>query len=244
MNNKSKIQNPKSAIVLIHGAFRGGWSWQKVRRILQKKGFEVFAPSLTGAGEKVHLLSAEISLETWTNDIVNLLNCEDLHNVILVGHSQGGIVIQAVAEAVTERISQLVFIDAPVLTDRQCAVDALPLEVRKNYGETPRDSLIPPMPLRKSEHFSDVEIGWINQRLTPVPTNPSLEPIRIQRSANLPHNYIFCSQTPQFYPSNYTRKKFDDEGISYKLIDAPHDCILTHADLIANLLLNFCVSDL
>ena len=222
--------------ILVHGAFRGGWAWQKVRRILQSRGHEVFAPSLTGAGEKAHLLSPEITLHTWLDDIVNLLNCEDLTNVILVGHSQGGIVIQAVAEAVTERISRLIFIDAPVLQDGECAVDVLPKSVRDKFGETPRNTLIPPIPLRPNEYFSDEEIIWFNQRLTPVPTNPSLEKIRVKRSANLPHQYIFCSQTPPFYPASYTRQRFDKEGINYELINAPHDCIWTHAELIAEIL--------
>lgn len=227
--------NPKP-FLLVHGAFRGGWAWQKVRRILQAKGHEVFAPSLTGAGEKAHLLSAQITLESWIDDIVNLLNCEDLTNVILVGHSQGGIIIQAVAEAVTQRISKLIFIDAPVLQDNQCAIEILPKSVREKFGETPRNALIPPIPLRPNEYFSDTEIDWFNQRLTPVPTNPSLEKVRIERSANLPHRYVFCSQTPPLYPASYTRQRFDDEGISYELIDAPHDCIWTHAELIVKIL--------
>ena len=222
--------------VLVHGAFRGGWSWQKVWRILQAKGFEVFAPNLTGAGEKAHLLSADITLQTWVDDIVNLLNCEDLRNVVLVGHSQGGIIIQAIAEAVTERISRLVFIDAPVLQDGQCAIDILPKEVREKFGETPKNALIPPMPLSANQYFSEEEIKWFNQRLTPVPTNPSLEKISIEHSANLPHTYVFCRQTPPFYPASYTRQRFDREGISYQLVDAPHDCIWTHAELIAEIL--------
>jgi pimeloyl-ACP methyl ester carboxylesterase len=234
--NKSQIANRKLQIILIHGAFRGGWAWQKVRRILQNRGFEVFAPSLTGAGEKAHLSSAEITLQTWIDDIVNLLKSEDLYDVVLVGHSQGGIVIQAVAEAVVERTSRLVFIDAPVLQDGECSIDVLPKEVREKFGETPKNTLIQPTPLSPNEYFSQEETDWFNQRLTPVPTNPSLEKIRIEHSANLPHHYIFCSQTPPFYPSCYTRQKFDKQGVKYQLIDAPHDCIWTHAELIAAIL--------
>ena len=121
-SKQSAIRNPQSAIVLIHGAFRGGWTWHKVENFLQSKGLRVFAPSLTGAGEKSHLNSAEITLETWTDDIKNLIESEDLRDVILVGHSQGGIIIQAVAEAISERISKLIFIDAPVLRDGECAL--------------------------------------------------------------------------------------------------------------------------
>ena len=83
MNSQHDQKIAASCFVLLHGAFRGGWSWQKVRRILQSKGIEVFSPSLTGAGENVHLLSPEITLQIWVNDIVNLLKSEDLSNVIL-----------------------------------------------------------------------------------------------------------------------------------------------------------------
>jgi pimeloyl-ACP methyl ester carboxylesterase len=233
---KTNSTENKSPIILVHGAFRGGWAWQKVRRILQRNGCEVFAPSLTGAGEKIHFSAAEIMLETWLNDIVNLLNYEDLRDITLVGHSQGGIVIQAVAEAVTERISRLVFIDAPVLRDGESAIDILPPEIREKYGETPLNALIQPMPVHPNQHFSAADSAWINARLTPVPTNPSLEKVRLRRSANLPQHYVFCSQTPPGYPANYTRRRFDNEGIDYELIDAPHDCIWTHAELIAEML--------
>ena len=239
MNSKSENKiapSPPSPFILIHGAFRGGWAWQKVVRILQSKGLQVFAPSLTGAGEKSHLNSPEITLKTWTDDVVNLIETEDLHDVFLVGHSQGGIVIQAVAEAVSDRISRLIFIDAPVLRDGECALDILPKDVREKFGEPARNALIQPIPLQENEDFSAQEIAWINERLTAVPTNPSFEKIRIEHSANIPHEYIFCAKTPPFYPASFTRQRFDIEGISYKLIDAPHDCILSHAELIAELL--------
>ena len=89
-----------ATFVLIHGAFRGGWSWQRVRRLLQAAGHEVFAPSLTGAGERVHLSNADVTLETWINDVVKLLEYEDLREVLLVGHSQGGVVITAASAPV------------------------------------------------------------------------------------------------------------------------------------------------
>lgn len=227
-----------SPFILVHGAFRGGWSWQKARRILQAEGCEVFTPSLTGAGERIHLNSEKITLQTWVDDIKNLIETEDLRDVILVGHSQGGIVIQAVAEIIPERISQLVFIDAPVLRDGECALDAIPAEIREKFGETPRDVLIQPMPLQPSEDFSAETTAWINARLTPVPTNPSFDKIRVRRSANLSRRFIFCAKTPPIYPSSFTRQRFDAEGVSYELIDAPHDCILSHPQLSADLLID------
>lgn len=227
----------KSAFVLVHGAFRGGWIWQKVQRILQSKNFETFAPSLTGAGEKVHLLSAEITLETWIWDIVNLLKYKDLTDVVLVGHSQGGIVIQAVAEEVSEKVSKMIFIDAPVLRDGECALDILPQEIREKFGKIKKNALIQPTLITADEYFSDKETAWFNERLTAVPTNPSMQKIKVQKSAKIHQKYAFCTQTPPFFPSSFTRQRFDREGIKYELIDAPHDCIWSHAETIAEICL-------
>lgn len=230
-----KSNQKQFPIVLVHGAFRGGWAWQKVRRILQANGREVFTPSLTGAGEKTGLLSAEITLEIWISDIVNLLKYEDLTDVVLVGHSQGGIIIQAVAEEISERISRLIFIDAPVLQDGECAVDILPQEIREKFGKIKKNALIQPTPITVDEYFSDKEAAWFNERLTAVPTNPSMQKIKVQKSAKIHQKYVFCTQTPPFFPANFTRQRFDSDGVKYDLIDAPHDCIWTHAEKIAEI---------
>lgn len=200
------------------------------------KGLEVFAPSLTGAGERAHLNSSQITLKTWTDDIVNLIESEDLHNVVLVGHSQGGIVVQSVAETIPGRISRFVFLDAPVLRDGECALDVLPPEIREKFGAPSPDALIQPIALKPNEYLTKSETDWVNARLTPVPTNPSFEKIRVLHSAKIPRKYFFCSQTPSFYPSSFTRRRFDAESVNYELIDAPHDCIWSHAELIAEIL--------
>ena len=241
-SKQSPIPNPQSPIVLVHGAFRGGWSWQKVRRILQNQGFEVFAPSLTGAGARKHLNSEKITLQTWVDDVVNLIETEDLREIFLVGHSQGGMIIQAVAEAISERISKLIFVDAPVLRDGECALDAIPKEIRETYGETLQNAMIEPIYLQPNADFDEVETAWINERLTAVPTNPSFEKIRIEKSANIPHEYIFCSKTPPFYPASFTRKRFEAENISYKLIEAGHDCLMNEPELVAKLLIKLVIA--
>ena len=162
-----------ATFVLIHGAFRGGWSWQRVRRLLQAAGHEVFAPSLTGAGERAHLSQADVTLDTWINEVVNLLECEDLRAVILVGHSQGGVVITAASERCAERLAHLVYLDAPVPRDGQAAVDLVPDEIRARFGATPREAGLQPMPLQPGGEFSAAEVQWINARLTPMTAAPA-----------------------------------------------------------------------
>lgn len=98
--------------VFVHGAWDGGWDYHKVDSILTSQGNIVYRPTLTGLGDRVHLDNKDINLTTHIIDIVNLLKFENLHNVILVGHSYGGMVISGVAEQVSDRIKQLVYLDA------------------------------------------------------------------------------------------------------------------------------------
>src|SRR5579871_2463091 len=98
--------------VLVHGAWHGSWCWKRVRRQLQQAGHDVFTPTLTGVGERSHLNSREINLDTHIADIVNLIRWEELSEVILCGHSYGGCVISGAAGHIPERIGALVYLDA------------------------------------------------------------------------------------------------------------------------------------
>jgi pimeloyl-ACP methyl ester carboxylesterase len=104
-------QTPKT-FVLVHGAWHGGWCWRHVADLLEKQGHKVFAPTLTGLGERSHLLTKEVNVSTHVTDIVNVLKFEDLKDVVLVGHSYGGLVISGVAEQAGDRISSIIFLDA------------------------------------------------------------------------------------------------------------------------------------
>lgn len=109
--------------LLVHGAWSGGWDYAKVDSIFKTKGDIVYRPTLTGLGERVHLANASVNLSTYIADIVNVIRYENLHNVILVGHSFGGMVISGVAEQVPDRIGQLIYLDAMVPDNGQSARD-------------------------------------------------------------------------------------------------------------------------
>lgn len=108
---------------LVHGTTAGGWVWRDVTPILKAAGHEVYTPTLTGLGERVHLLSRDVGLDTHIMDVVNVLIYEDLNDVILVGHSYGGMVITGVADKVPERLSHLVYFDAHVPQDGESLLD-------------------------------------------------------------------------------------------------------------------------
>lgn len=104
--------NKQRVFLFVHGAWGGGWEYRKVDSILTAKGDIVFRPTLTGLGERSHLADTEINLTTHINDIVNVIKFEELQDVILVGHSYGGMVISGVAEQIPERIKQMIYLDA------------------------------------------------------------------------------------------------------------------------------------
>ena len=116
-----------ATFVLVHGAWGGSWCWKRVRRTLQQQGHEVFTPTLTGLADRSHLLSANVSLETHTVDVLNLVQWEELDDFVLCGHSYGGMVVTGVADRIPERLRALVFLDAFVPDDGECLADFAPV---------------------------------------------------------------------------------------------------------------------
>jgi pimeloyl-ACP methyl ester carboxylesterase len=130
----AQAQTSGKTFVLVHGAWHGGWCWRRVSDLLEKKGHKVFTPTMTGLGERSHLLDAKVNLATHVTDILNVIKWESLNDIVLVGHSYGGAVVSGVAEQVPEAIGCLVFLDAFVpengesvasLTTRRQAIDEL-----------------------------------------------------------------------------------------------------------------------
>ena len=111
-------------IVFVHGAWGGGWQFKKVEPLLEAKGFDVYRPTLTGLGERVHLAGPEVGLSTHIEDIVNFLEFGELDDIVLIGHSYGGMVITGVADRVPERIARLVYMDA-ILPENNESVEDL-----------------------------------------------------------------------------------------------------------------------
>jgi pimeloyl-ACP methyl ester carboxylesterase len=113
-----KTETPaKPTIVIVHGAWGGAWAFKRVEALLREKGFNVYRPQLTGLGERVHLARPDIGLSTHVEDVVNTILFEDLHDITLVGHSYGGMVITGVADRVPDRIKRLVYLDALLPND-------------------------------------------------------------------------------------------------------------------------------
>jgi pimeloyl-ACP methyl ester carboxylesterase len=226
--------------VLIHGAFRGGWSFARLRPLLEAKGHPTYAPSLPGAGEHAASLDGTMTLARYAQCVASFLELEDLERVILVGHSQGGLVALAASELAHRRIARLVLLDSPVPRHCERAIDLVPRALAgMKVPPLARDMVLPPRPVTASETISASDAAWINARTCPSPVGPSLDPLVLAnpRALALPASYVFFAKTPDTYPCAHGRQRLDDERIAYRTLDAPHDAPITHAPLVAGVLL-------
>ena len=122
-----------ATFVLVHGAWWGAWCWRRVARLLTQSGHEVFTPALTGVGERSHLLTPDINLDTYILDVVNVMKWQELNKVVLVGHSYAGMVISGVAEQLEEAILSFVMLDAFFPETGQALVDLQPPAIRETF---------------------------------------------------------------------------------------------------------------
>jgi pimeloyl-ACP methyl ester carboxylesterase len=179
-----------ATFVLVHGANLGGWCWRLVTPALRQAGHDVFVPSLTGCGDRTHLLSPEIGLQTWVDDIANLLFYEDLDNVVLVGHSNGCAVVSGVADRVPDRIAHVVYLDGAILSDGESLWGLIAEDVRawmeRQLAAAGSTWSSPPAPVEawvemaRAEGWNEVVARWAGQRVTAEPLKPGRDPIRLK----------------------------------------------------------------
>lgn len=165
-----------ATFVMIHGAWHGGWCWQKVSSRLTSRGHRVLSPTLTGLGERSHLLNPQIDLKTHTQDIVNVVAWEDLEDVILVAHSYGGFVAAGVLSEIGPSISSLVLVDAFLPLDGEAMIDVLPPIPRQNLNAAlaaGKTTIPPQSAARFRVNESDRE--RVDRKCTPQPIGTFLQ---------------------------------------------------------------------
>ena len=223
-----------SGFVLVHGAFRGGWAWDRVARRLRDTGHVVAAPDAVSPDAVA--ARSTLTLDQMVRPIVAAIDriVADLDApVTLAGHSLGGFLARVAAEDCADRLSGLVYLDAPVPVDGDRAYgfpgrEAVPSEVDP-------DAWVDPPPVAAGRHMSDEDARWITSRLRPEPIGPSLEAARLDAGtvATVPTRYLFFSGTPEFMPCGVTRARLDADRVPYDAIDAGHDGIVTAAPDVA-----------
>lgn len=169
--------------VLLHGTWTGGWQWRKTAELLRRAGHEVLCPTLTGLGERRHLMSRDIDLETHIADIIGVIDCERLSDVALVAHSYGGMVASAVADRRSDRIGALILIDAAKPEDGQAMLDFVTPERKQtvlDLAETAGAGYMVPNTLVLETGIADAaEREDFLARTGPHPLASLLQPIRL-----------------------------------------------------------------
>ena len=204
-----------ATFVLVHGSCHGGWCWQKVTPLLRKQGHEVYTPTLTGLGERSHLLRKDIDLDTHIQDIIQVFEYEDLNEVILVGHSYGGMVIGGAAEKIAQRIKCLVYLDAYIPQDGKSAFDLIPglkeIYERRSMKEQGKEWLVSSYEPQDFGVTNPDDIVWMNARLGPMPWHTHDQPLKMQntQSKKLAKSYISCTD---FGDSQFMAQRIKSQG--------------------------------
>jgi pimeloyl-ACP methyl ester carboxylesterase len=231
--------------VLVHGAWHGGWCWKTVAQILRTRGHQVFTPTLSGLGERAHLLSKAIDLSVFIQDIVNVLEYEDLTDVVLVGHSFGGLPITGAADRVPQRIRQLVYLDAVVLEHGQTAFSRLAPEiVAQRIAQSNESSgglSIPVPPASAFGVFEPTQMALLERNCTPHPLKTFDDPITLNGPVGgaIPKVYIQCID-PVYEPLQASRDFVRaQDNWTWDEIETGHDAMISAPEALAAKLLRY-----
>jgi pimeloyl-ACP methyl ester carboxylesterase len=238
----SKRDRKRRPFVLVHGAWHGGWCWRMVAQRLRAAGHQVFTPTLTGLGERAHLLTPQTDLETHITDITNLIITEELEEVVLVGHSYGGIVITGVADRLPEALAHVVFLDALLIKPGDSALSVQSPEfadsIRKlqaagNLAGNPPPAKILGIP------EGDPLAAWVERRMTPQPLATLTQPLILKRGGadSLPRVYIECVRPGLFGEVNpFAQRARAEPGWTVATLETGHDAMVTAPEALTRLL--------
>jgi len=226
--------------VLVHGAWHGGWCWRRVADLLEKQGHKVFTPTLTGLGERSHLMRAGINVSTHVTDIVNMLKWERLSGVVLCGHSYGGLVVSGVAEQVADKIGSIVFLDAFLPDNGDSMMELTAQAVRDQIkAASERGELgVPP---RSAAAFlvNEKDRAWVDSLCVPQPIGCMTEKVKLSgaRERIGKKAYIRAASYPNpGFDAAYARVKADRSWRTYQ-VPCGHDVMVDMPERLAEILL-------
>lgn len=237
----ARAATPSRPIVLVHGAWHGGWCWQRVLPALHAAGHAVFTPTLTGLGERQHLARPDINVDQHALDLEMMLEMEDLHDVVLVGHSYAGFPISLLAERVPERLGRLVYLDAFVSENGRSLLDYIEPSARRAtmLAAARSNGYVAPLPLAAFGVTRPEDVAWAQPRLAPQPLATLSQPIRLARPAGngLPRSFIACTQPESGPFGQFAERLRQEPGWQVQELASGHDAMITDPLPLADLLI-------
>jgi pimeloyl-ACP methyl ester carboxylesterase len=221
-----KVAKP-ATFVLVHGAWHGGWCWQRVIDRLTAQGHRVFAPTLTGVCERSHLNSPSVNLSTHISDVVNEIQWKGLEHVVLVGHSYAGMVITGVAEQVASKIASIVYLDAFVPADGQSLADL--------GGKVDAGDFTAPIPAAVFS-VNEADRAWVDRKMTPQSTACFTEKLEVTSAYQKisRKTYIRAMRFAGFAAT--LEKLRSDASWKTYVVDCGHDVMIDKPDELTNIL--------
>jgi pimeloyl-ACP methyl ester carboxylesterase len=228
--------------VLVHGTWLGGWCWRDVARLLRAAGHDVYTPTLTGLGERAHLFNPTIRLSTFIDDICAVIQCEELRDVILVGHSFGGIVVSGVIDRIPAAIKQVIFVDALIAQNGQAAITVLPPAVQAQRAQTedPDELRLGISTPDKFGMLDPQQLAWVMRLARAHPMHSYTEPLalRFLLGNGLPITYVAMTK-PAYAPLAAVHDwAKQHSGWTWRELEAGHVPMITAPELLARELLD------
>ena len=229
--------------VLVHGAWHGAWCWHTVADLLRAQGHQVLTPTLAGLGERAHLLSSEITLDTHIADIVDVFEREHLQQAMLVAHSYGGWPTSGALEKIHDRVTTLVFLDAHLPQNGDRGIDT------SNHRDNiiaDRDAGKPGIaPPQASEFVSAQHSTWVQSMMTPHPIGAYFQPIHLTGGRERVGHKVYLRTT------GYASERFDacretarQNGWDVRDISCAHDMMIDEPQLLGHILTTFAAASL
>jgi pimeloyl-ACP methyl ester carboxylesterase len=228
----------RATFLVCHGAWSAGWAWKKMHPLMEAAGHRLVTPTYTGLGERAHLANKSIDLETHIEDILNVIKYEDLRDIVLIGHSYGGMVATGVADRARERVSQLIYLDAFAPEDGQSLLD-LNEPARLHMQELARTGdgwRVPPNP--PPPDTPQAELEWLMERRVDTPIRCFEMKLKLRGGKLiLPRSYIYATRiTPADTFGPLARRAKDEPDWRYYEIDASHSPHVTAPETLMALL--------
>ncbi|WP_249158698.1 alpha/beta fold hydrolase [Bradyrhizobium tropiciagri] len=238
MTASASTASSSKTFLVCHGAWSAGWAWRKMHPLMQAAGHRLITPSYTGLGERVHLAHQALDLEAHIADMLNVISYEDLGDIVLVGHSYGGMVATGVADRVRERIAQLIYIDAFVPRDGQSLFDlnAPAIESMRKAARDGDGWRIPPMQTPADTSAADVE--WLGARRVAMPIKCFEQKLTLKHGEPaVPRSYIYATRSaPADTFGQFSQRTKSESGWRHFEIDASHSPNVTAPEALMALL--------
>jgi pimeloyl-ACP methyl ester carboxylesterase len=240
LSTPALAQIGRKTFVLVHGSSAGGWCYRRVADLLEKAGHKVYAPTLTGLGERSHLMSGLITLDTHITDVVNVIRWENLQDFVLVGHSYGGWVISGVAEQVEGKIASIVFLDAFMPENGQRVLDTNSPRSRAEIEQAMKKAEVSrPAPPASTWKVNEKDQAWVNEKFTAQPIGVAFTPLRLTgaRDRVPKKTYVRAKgyDNPNF-ESYYAKVKSDPSWHTYEM-PCGHEVMIDMPERTAEILL-------